>query len=163
MNDKLTVTSELLSEEALLALAHAEWNLQHSLDALFGVTGTVAADFAAFVWLVLQTHAETLHAPGDRLNPMRSLPAMGQADDESVPARWMALAEKVATVYDTPDPASARRWASTGRASARSASWVSRSPWRAVMVLMCCQVALLKADGCGRGGSTRLWRAAGRG
>lgn len=76
--------------------------------------GTVAADFAAFVWLVLQTHAETLHAPGDRLDPVRSLLAMEQADDESVPARWMALAEKVATVYDTTDAAFARRWASTG-------------------------------------------------
>ncbi|MFE9941823.1 DEAD/DEAH box helicase [Streptomyces hirsutus] len=112
--EQLTVTSELLSEEALWALALAERELQHSLDNLFGVLGTVAADFAAFVWLVLQTHAETLHAPGDRLDPVRSLLAMEQADDESVPARWMALAEKVAMVYDTTDPGSARRWASTG-------------------------------------------------
>ncbi|MFB7852668.1 DEAD/DEAH box helicase [Streptomyces sp. NPDC056053] len=112
--EQLTVTSELLSEEALWALALAERELQHSLDNLFGVMGTVAADFAAFVWLVLQTHAETLRTPGDRLDPVRSLLAMEQADDESVPARWMALAEKVATVYDTTDPGSARRWASTG-------------------------------------------------
>lgn len=112
--EQLTVTSELLSEEALWALELAERELQHSLDNLFGVLGTVAADFAAFVWLVLQTHAETLHAPGDRLDPVRSLLVMEQADDASVPARWMALAEKVATVYDTTDPGSARRWASTG-------------------------------------------------
>ncbi|MGW6684147.1 helicase-related protein [[Kitasatospora] papulosa] len=112
--EQLTVTSELLSEEALWALALAERQLQHSLEALFGVVGTVAADFATFVWLVLQTHAETLQAPGDRLDPVRSLLAMEQADDESVPARWMALAEKVAELYDTTDPGSARRWASTG-------------------------------------------------
>ncbi|MEW1567449.1 DEAD/DEAH box helicase [Streptomyces sp. NPDC093509] len=112
--EQLTVTSELLSEEALRALALAERDLQHSLDNLFGVVGTVAADFAAFVWLVLQTHAETLHTPGDRLAPVRSLLAMEQAEDESVPARWMALAEQVAMVYDTADPGSARRWASTG-------------------------------------------------
>lgn len=112
--DQLTVTSELLSKEALQALDQAERALQNYLDALFDVVGTVAADFAAFVWLVLQTHAETLHAPGDRLDPVRSLLAMEQATDESVPARWMALAEKVATVYDTTAPGSARRWASTG-------------------------------------------------
>jgi hypothetical protein len=45
---------------------------------------------------------------------MRSLLAMEQALDESVPARWMALAEKVATVYDTIGPRSARRWACAG-------------------------------------------------
>ncbi|MCZ0978681.1 hypothetical protein O1L60_03975 [Streptomyces diastatochromogenes] len=76
--------------------------------------GTVAADFAAFVWLVLQTHAEALHTPGDRLDPVRSLLVMKQADDPSVPARWMALAEKVTAVYDATDPVSTRRWASTG-------------------------------------------------
>ncbi|MFI1060552.1 DEAD/DEAH box helicase [Streptomyces spororaveus] len=112
--EQLTVTSELLSAEALQALDHAERVLQLSLGDLLDVVQAVAADFAAFVWLVLQTHAETLHAPGDRLDPVRSLLAMEQAADERVPARWMALAERVATVYDTTDPGSARRWASTG-------------------------------------------------
>ncbi|MFB6525408.1 DEAD/DEAH box helicase [Streptomyces sp. NPDC056399] len=112
--EQLTVTSELLSQEALQALEQAERALQQYLGNLFGVLGDVAADFAAFVWLVLQTHAETLHAPGDRLDPVRSLLAMEQADDASIPARWMALAEKVTMVYDTTDPGSARRWASTG-------------------------------------------------
>ncbi|MFG2317695.1 hypothetical protein [Streptomyces tendae] len=90
--------------------------------------GTVAADFAAFVWLVLQTHAETLHAPGDRLDPVRSLLAMEQADDPSVPVRWMALAEKVTAVYDATDPVSTRRWASTGTSigSARFLDQVAR-------------------------------------
>lgn len=113
-SEQLTVTSELLSEDALRSLADAEWKLQSSLDGLFFLAGTVAADFAAFVWLVLQTHAEALHAPGDRLDPVRSLLAMEQADDPSVPVRWMALAEKVMAVYDATDPVSARRWASTG-------------------------------------------------
>lgn len=113
-SERLTVTSDLLSEDALRALAHAEQQLRNSLDGLFGVMGTVAADFAAFVWLVLQTHAEALHAPGDRLDPVRSLLAMEQADDPLVPARWMALAEKVTAVYDATDPVSTRRWASTG-------------------------------------------------
>ncbi|MEU5403901.1 DEAD/DEAH box helicase [Streptomyces sp. NPDC005963] len=126
--ERLTVTSELLSEDALKSLAHAEWQMQNSLDGLFGLVGTVAADFATFVWLVLQTHAETLHTPGDRLDPVRSLLAMEQADDPSVPARWMALAEKVTTVYDTTDPGSARRWASTGTSigSARFLDQVAR-------------------------------------
>ncbi|MFE3121841.1 DEAD/DEAH box helicase [Streptomyces hydrogenans] len=112
--EQLTVTSELLSQEALQALEQAEGELQQHLGNLFGVLGDVAADFAAFVWLVLQSHAETLHAPGDRLEPVRSLLVMEQAADRSVPARWMALAEKVTAVYDTTDPDSARRWASTG-------------------------------------------------
>lgn len=127
-SERLTVTSELLSEDALRSLAHAELQLQNSLDGLFGVMGTVAADFAAFVWLVLQTHAETLHAPGDRLDSVRSLLAMEQADDPSVPARWMALAEKVTAVYDATDPVSTRRWASTGTSigSARFLDQVAR-------------------------------------
>jgi hypothetical protein len=124
-SQQLTVTSELLSEDALRSLAHAEWQLQNSLDGLFSVMGTVASDFATFVWLVLQTHAETLHAPGDRLDPVRSLLAMEQADDPSVPARWMALAEKVTAVYDATDPVSTRRWASTGT-SIGSARWLDR-------------------------------------
>ncbi|MER7321890.1 DEAD/DEAH box helicase [Streptomyces albidoflavus] len=113
-SEQLSVASELLSEDALRELAHAERQLQHSLGGLFDMVGSIAADFAAFVWLVLQTHAETLHSPGDRLNPVRSLLAMEQADDPLVPARWMALAEKVTAVYDTTDPVSTRRWASTG-------------------------------------------------
>ncbi|MFB8085036.1 DEAD/DEAH box helicase [Streptomyces sp. NPDC055992] len=113
-SEQLTVTSELLSEEALGALEQAESQLRHFHERLFAVMGNVAADFAAFVWLVLQTHAETLDAPGDRLEPVRSLLAMEQATDESIPGRWMALAEKVATVYDATDPVSARRWAGTG-------------------------------------------------
>ncbi|GLW02515.1 DEAD/DEAH box helicase [Streptomyces sp. NBC_01439] len=113
-SERLTVTSELLSEDALRSLAHAEWQLHNSLDGLFGVVGTVAADFATFVWLVLQTHAEILHAPGGRLDPVRSLLAMEQANDPSVPARWMAFARKVSAVYDATDPVSTRRWASTG-------------------------------------------------
>ncbi|MFF2521469.1 DEAD/DEAH box helicase [Streptomyces liangshanensis] len=127
-SERLTVTSELLSEDALRSLAHAELQLQNSLDGLFGVMGTVAADFAAFVWLVLQTHAETLHAPGDRLDPVRSLLAMEQADDPSVPVRWMTLAEKVTAVYDATDPVSTRRWASTGTSigSARFLDQVAR-------------------------------------
>ncbi|MER6017707.1 DEAD/DEAH box helicase [Streptomyces anulatus] len=124
-SQQLTVTSELLSEDALGSLAHAEWELRFTLDGLFGVMGNVASDFATFVWLVLQTHAETLHAPGDRLEPVRSLLAMEQADDPSVPARWMALAEKVTVVYDATDPVSARRWASTGT-SIGSARWLDR-------------------------------------
>ncbi|GGR09757.1 hypothetical protein [Kitasatospora griseola] len=88
--------------------------MQNSLDGLFYVMGTVAADFAAFVWLALQAHAETLHAPGDRLDAVRSLLAMEQAGDPSLPARWMALAEKTTVVYDVTDPVAARRWASTG-------------------------------------------------
>ncbi|WP_369384107.1 DEAD/DEAH box helicase [Streptomyces sp. cg36] len=120
--EQLTVTSELLSQEALQALDQAERALQLGLDNLFGLVGTVAADFAAFVWLVLQTHAETLHAPGDRLDPVRSLLAMDQAADASVPARWMTLAERVAAIYDTTDSGVARRWATTGTSigSARS-------------------------------------------
>ncbi|MGW0669894.1 DEAD/DEAH box helicase [Streptomyces sp. NPDC002746] len=124
-SQQLTVTSELLSEDALRSLAHAELQLQNSLDGLFSVMGTVASDFATFVWLVLQTHAETLHAPGDRLDPVRSLLGMEQSDDPSLPARWMALAEKVTAVYDATAPDSARRWASTGT-SIGSARWLDR-------------------------------------
>ncbi|PKV82820.1 DEAD/DEAH box helicase [Streptomyces sp. TLI_146] len=127
-SERLTATSELLSEDALRSLSNAEGQLQDTLDGLFGVVGTVAADFAAFVWLVLQTHAETLQAPGDRLDPVRSLLAMEQADDPSIPARWMALAEKVTAVYDATDPVSTRRWASTGTSigSARFLDQVAR-------------------------------------
>lgn len=124
-SQQLTVTSELLSEDALRSLAHAERQLRHTLDGLFWVMGTVASDFATFVWLVLQTHADTLHAPGDRLEPVRSLLAMEQSDDPLLPARWMALAEKVTAVYDATDPDSARRWASTGT-SIGSARWLDR-------------------------------------
>ncbi|MFB7676932.1 DEAD/DEAH box helicase [Kitasatospora purpeofusca] len=113
-SEELTVTSDLLSEDALRSLAQAEHQLQNGFDGLFYVMGSVAADFAAFVWLVLQTHAETLPAPGDRLDPVRSLLAMEQADAPSVPARWMAFAEKVTSVYDATDPVSARRWVGTG-------------------------------------------------
>ncbi|WP_030274377.1 DEAD/DEAH box helicase [Streptomyces sp. NRRL B-24484] len=127
-SEQLTVTSDLLSAEALRSLAHAEHQLRNSVDGLFGVMGSVAADFAAFVWLVLQTYAETLHTPGDRLDPVRSLLAMQQADDPSLPARWMALAEKTTAVYDATDPVSARRWASTGTSigSARYLDWLAQ-------------------------------------
>ncbi|MFE6867853.1 DEAD/DEAH box helicase [Kitasatospora sp. NPDC057692] len=132
---QLEVTSALLSDEALAALARAEHQMRTYFDGVFSLGGTIAADFAAFVWLVLQTHADTLHAPGDRLAAVRSLMAMDQASDPSIPARWMALAEQVAAAYDATDTDSARRWTTTGT-SIGSARHLDRIAQRVVDQLL---------------------------
>jgi len=112
--EQLKVVSALLSSEALTALADAEDKLRDQADGVFALADNVAADFAAFVWLVLQTHARTAVLDGDALDGVRSLFAMAQADDETVTSRWLSIASRVAEVHEATDTALASRWSSTG-------------------------------------------------
>ncbi|MDX3403363.1 DEAD/DEAH box helicase [Streptomyces sp. ME01-18h] len=112
--EQLKVVSALLTDEALAALADAENKMREQADGVFALADNVAADFAAFVWLVLQTQATTPVLDGDRLDAVRSLFAMDQADDERVTSRWLGLARRVAEVHDATDTDLAGRWSSTG-------------------------------------------------
>ncbi|MFE2846765.1 DEAD/DEAH box helicase [Streptomyces scopuliridis] len=112
--DQLTVTSALLTEEALAELARAETQLREDWDAVFSLAGTVTADFAAFVWFVLETNGSAPALMGEPLDAVQHLLAMDQAVDETVPAQWLELAHRVAEVYARTDSDTARRWSTTG-------------------------------------------------
>ncbi|PAX83397.1 DEAD/DEAH box helicase [Streptomyces albidoflavus] len=112
--EQLKVVSALLTEEALAALADAEDIMREQADGVFALADSVAADFAAFVWLVLQTQATTPVLDGDRLDAVRSLFAMDQADDDRVTSRWLGLAGRVAEVHEATDTDLAGRWSGTG-------------------------------------------------
>ncbi|WEH18132.1 DEAD/DEAH box helicase [Streptomyces sp. VNUA24] len=112
--EQLKVVSALLTNEALTALADAEDKMREQADGVFALADSIAADFAAFVWLVLQTQATTPVLDGDRLDAVRSLFAMDQADDERVTNRWLGLAGRVAEVHEATERDLAGRWSSTG-------------------------------------------------
>ncbi|MGY0466762.1 DEAD/DEAH box helicase (plasmid) [Kitasatospora sp. cg17-2] len=125
--DQLTVASALLAEDALAELAAAEDRLRADADAVFALAGTTTADFAAFVWFVLQAQASTPALPTghDRLAAVGKLLAMDTAGDTAAATRWRAFARNVMEAYDRTDPASARRWSTTGT-SLRSARVLDR-------------------------------------
>ncbi|WP_245834580.1 helicase-related protein [Streptomyces aidingensis] len=112
--EQLKVTSALLTDEALAALAAAEDKLREAADGVFALADSIAADFAAFVWLVLQAHATTPILDGDPLGAVRSLFAMNQSHDGRATGRWLRLAERVAEDHRATDPDLAGRWSSTG-------------------------------------------------
>ncbi|MFE7369531.1 DEAD/DEAH box helicase [Streptomyces anulatus] len=112
--EQLKVVSALLTGEALAALADAEDKMREAADGVFALADSIAADFAAFVWLVLQTHATTSVLDEDPLGAVRSLFAMAQTDHELTTNRWAELAFRVALVHDATDSELAGRWSSTG-------------------------------------------------
>ncbi|MFD7757243.1 DEAD/DEAH box helicase [Streptomyces sp. NPDC059757] len=112
--DQLTVTSALLAEEALAELALVEDQLRDNADGVFTLADTITADFAAFVWFVLETHASAPALSGEPLEAVHRFLAMDQADDDMVPARWLAFAQRVADVYARSDRDAAGRWSTTG-------------------------------------------------
>ena len=134
--DQLTVASALLTEEALAELATAEEQLREDADAVFALANSITADFAAFVWFLLQTHAATPALPGEvsRLAPVWRLLAMNQDDGMAVSVRWHLLALAVAAAYDRTDADSTRRWTTTGTSlhSARLLDSLARNLSRAL-------------------------------
>ncbi|MCW2902971.1 MAG: box helicase [Streptosporangiaceae bacterium] len=126
--EQLKVVSALLTSEALAALADAEDVLRNEADNVFALTDDIAADFAAFVWLVLQIHATTPSLEGDPLDAVRSLFAMAQTGNEYVTRRWLGLARQVAEVHEATDTVLAGRLSSTGAilGTARQLDWIAQ-------------------------------------
>ncbi|WP_432038646.1 DEAD/DEAH box helicase [Streptomyces cucumeris] len=112
--EQLKVVSALLTTEALAALAEAEDKMREAADGVFALADSIVADFAAFVWLVLQTHATTPVLDGNPLDAVQSLFAMTQTDHEQVTSRWLGLAGRVAEAHEATDTDLAGRWSSTG-------------------------------------------------
>ncbi|MEU3558556.1 DEAD/DEAH box helicase [Kitasatospora sp. NPDC006786] len=134
--DQLTVASALLTEEALADLAAAEERLRDDADAVFALADSITADFAAFVWFLLEAEAATPALSGEqgRLAPVWRLLAMDQDGGVAVAARWHVLAMKVVEVYDRTDADSTRRWTTTGTSlhSARLLDRLARGLSRAL-------------------------------
>ncbi|MFD5025077.1 DEAD/DEAH box helicase [Streptomyces sp. NPDC058373] len=111
---QLTVTSALLTDEALTELAHAEQQLRDQADALFELASTTTADFASFVWLALVTHSQSPALTGDPLDAVHRLLAMEPAQNPTPAARWLAFAEHIVDTYTRTDLDAARRWSTAG-------------------------------------------------
>ncbi|MFE0354468.1 DEAD/DEAH box helicase [Streptomyces nigra] len=125
--EQLRVVSALLTDEALTALADAEDTLRQDADGVFALADGIAADFASFVWLVLQLHASSPTPQGNPIDALDALFALSQRGNGRQTSRWLTLADKVATVFETTDPAQAGRWAATGTSlgSARYLDWLA--------------------------------------
>ncbi|MEU7340247.1 DEAD/DEAH box helicase [Streptomyces sp. NPDC007074] len=123
--EQLRVVSALLTDEALTALADAEDTLRQDADGVFALADNIAADFASFVWLVLQLHASSAAPQGNPIDALDALFALSLTGNGQNTSRWLTLADKVATVFETTDPAQASRWAATGT-SLGSARYLDR-------------------------------------
>src|SRR5207237_71379 len=90
-------------------------------DAVLESADTAAADFVAHVWFVATTLDDLERSTADAAHlSIETTLAWEQMNDE-VRARWRAVADVAARVYDSSDPQSRRRWARAGTsiASAR--------------------------------------------
>lgn len=125
--EQLRVVSALLTGEALAELAAAEDTLRQDADGVFALADGIAADFASFVWLVLHLHASSAAPRGNPIDALDELFALSQTGNGRHTSRWLTLADKVATVFDTTDPAQGGRWAATGTSlgSARYLDWLA--------------------------------------
>ncbi|MEV6105846.1 DEAD/DEAH box helicase [Streptomyces sp. NPDC051940] len=126
--EQLRVVSALLTGEALAELAAAEDTLRQDADGVFALTDGIAADFASFVWLVLHLHATSLAPQGNPIDALDALFALSHTGNGRHTSRWLALADKVATVFESTDPTQAGRWAATGTSlgSARYLDWLAK-------------------------------------
>ncbi|OIJ62866.1 DEAD/DEAH box helicase [Streptomyces mangrovisoli] len=125
--EQLRVASSLLTAEALADLARAEDTLRDDADGIFALADSIAADFASFVWLVLHLHASSARQDGP-LDGLDALFALSVPGNGHITSRWLRLADQVAAVYDSTDPAPAGRWAATGTSlgSARYLDWLAQ-------------------------------------
>ncbi|MFD6375544.1 hypothetical protein ACFWFS_01295 [Streptomyces albidoflavus] len=123
--EQLRVVSALLTGEDLAELAAAEDTLRQDADGVFALADSIAADFASFVWLVLQLHASSPAPQGNPIDALDAVFALSQRGNGRNTSRWLTLADKVAAVFANIDPAQAGRWAATGTSlgSARYLDW----------------------------------------
>ncbi|MFD6113777.1 DEAD/DEAH box helicase [Streptomyces yangpuensis] len=126
--DRLRVASTLLSGEALASLAAAEETLRNDADGIFALADGAAADFVAFVWLVLHLHAVATAPQGEPLGALNALFAVALPGNGPTTRRWLSLADHVADVFENTDTGRAGRWAGTGTSvgSARYLDWLAR-------------------------------------
>ncbi|MFD9687391.1 DEAD/DEAH box helicase [Kitasatospora sp. NPDC059088] len=125
---QLRVVSTLLTEDALADLAAAEETLRNDADGVFALADGAAADFASFVWLVLNLHAAATVPQGEPLDALDGLFALSQPGNGATTSRWLQLADQVATEFERTDTDRASRWAATGTSlgSARYLDWLAR-------------------------------------
>ena len=111
--EQLQVQSALTTEQALADLAEAEQLIADTADGVMAVAPTIAGDFVAFVWFVLNAHDILDARLPARLEAVDRLLAMQQLPEE-LKARWYRLADHADRRYRSTDPATRRRWAATG-------------------------------------------------
>jgi hypothetical protein len=111
---ELEVRSQLISDEALAALAAFEDAVRAGEDALVSAA-SVLADFVAFTWFVLATQEKVGRAvaAADPIEAFACTLAYAQLPDD-VRRRYDALIGSVTAYYEAADPARRRRWAKTG-------------------------------------------------
>ena len=123
VDEDLTVTSRLATEEALEALAAFEETAAGAADAVFEHHAAQIDDFVAFVWLVLTSFDELgqVATEADIDGALSSTLAFAQLSPADQ-ARWKAAAELVQRAFQASEGRARRRWARTGTSigSARS-------------------------------------------
>ncbi len=123
VDDDLSVTSRLATEEALQALATFEETAAAAADAVFEHHANEVNDFIAFVWLVLTSFDELDQVPSaqDIDEALSSTLAFTQLSPEDQ-TRWNETARLVQEAFQGSEKSARRRWAKTGTSigSARS-------------------------------------------
>jgi hypothetical protein len=123
VDEDLTVTSRLATQEALEALAAFEQTAAGAADAVFEHHAAEVDDFIAFVWLVLTSfdELEQVASATDIDAALSSTLAFAQLSSEDQ-ARWNEAAELVRRAFQASEIEARRRWARAGTsvASARS-------------------------------------------
>jgi hypothetical protein len=133
--DTLSVTSSLITDEALNAFTELEHDLRHSQDAVFDAADA-QADFISFVWLLLAVEEDRGAEPADV--DVRNIVDATLAAHQSPAARAACarIAQAVQTSYLAADPVARRRWPRTGTTigSARTIDDLARRLARRIIV-----------------------------
>lgn len=143
-SEQLQVLSALANQKALEALAEAEEAIASSADGILAVAHGMAADFISFVWFVLDAHAHLELGASNPLGAVDRLLAMQQLPQQ-YKERWQALADTTHRHYERTDPATRRRWTSTGT-SLRSARTLDALARQVTERIMASEASLEDAD-----------------
>lgn len=112
--DTLSVTSSLITDQALEAFSEIDHALREDEDAIFTASQPSATDFISFVWLVLAIEEDRGTEP--TLVDIQEVVDSTLAANQSPPARTACtrLARAVQASYISADPVARRRWPRTG-------------------------------------------------
>ncbi len=113
-NERLAVTSTLVTETALHAFAELEDTLRGDEDAIFSVAQTEVSDFISFIWLVLSVEEEAAADPSTvSLARIIDL-TLASFQSTQVRSACLSIAESVQRVYVRSESSARRRWPRTG-------------------------------------------------
>jgi replicative superfamily II helicase len=112
---EMTVTSNIATQRALESLADFENLVSENEDEIFLAPNQIISKFLSFIWYFafeIEKRNEAIN--GDKINQFLGKTLAWEQLNQDNQARWSLIAQKVVSRYSATEPATRKRWASSG-------------------------------------------------